>query len=86
MPNLTIRDVPPKLLDRLRHRAREDRRSLAQEVIHLLEVALRTEAFSPAAQAERWLRLAGRWRSDRSAKAEIAEIYRARSRGRSVKL
>jgi len=85
MPTLTIRDLPPNVLERLRRRATEERRSLNQEAIHLLDLALRTEMFSPAAQVEAWLRL-GRWKSSRSAKQEIAEIYAARTLGRPVKL
>jgi plasmid stability protein len=85
MPTLTIRDVPAAVLDRLRRRAAEERRSLNQEAIHLLDWALRAEALSPSAQAEAWMRL-GRWRSRSSAKQEIAEIYAARSRGRRVRL
>jgi plasmid stability protein len=85
MPTLTIRDLPPDVLDRLRRRAAEERRSLNQEAIHLLDFALRAEMFSPAAQVEAWLRLA-RWRSSKRVKQEIAEIYAARSLGRPVKL
>lgn len=85
MPTLTLRDVPVEVLERLRSRAAEERRSLNQEAIHLLDFALRTEMFSPAAQVEAWLRL-GRWRSSKSTKQEIAEIYAARTLGRPVKL
>ena len=85
MSTLTIRDIPADVLERLRRRATEERRSLNQEAIHLLDLALRTEMFSPAAQVEAWLRL-GRWRSSKSAKQEIAEIYAARTLGRPVKL
>jgi plasmid stability protein len=85
MPTLTIRDLPAEVLERLRRRAAEERRSLNQEAIHLLDYALKTEMFSPAAQVEAWLRL-GRWRSRKGAKQEIAEIYAARTLGRPVKL
>jgi plasmid stability protein len=85
MPTLTIRDLPAEVLERLRRRAAEERRSLNQEAIHLLDFALKAERFSPAAQVEAWLRL-GRWRSSKSARREIAEIYAARTMGRPVKL
>jgi len=85
MPTLTIRDLPTDVLERLRRRAAEERRSLNQEAIHLLEFALRAERFSPEAQVEAWLRL-GTWKSSKSAKQEIAEIYAARTLGRRVKL
>jgi len=85
MPTLTLRDVPSEVLKRLRRRAAEERRSLNQEAIHLLDLALRAEMLSPAAQADAWMRLA-RWKSSKSAKQEIAEIYAARTLGRPVKL
>ena len=85
MPTLTIRDLPADVLERLRRRAAEERRSVNQEAIHLLELALRAGLLSASAQADAWLRLA-RWRSSRSAKKEIAEIYAARSRGRPVRM
>jgi len=81
MPTITIRDVPVELLERLKQRAKEDRRSLTQQVIHLVERALHDELLSPAAQAERWIHMK-RWRSSRDASQEIAEIYQARTRGR----
>lgn len=85
MPTLTIRDIPADVLDRLRQRAAEDRRSLNQEAIHLLELALRAGLLSAAAQAEAWINL-GRWKSSKGAKREVAEIYAARSRGRAVRI
>lgn len=81
MPTITIRGVPVELLERLRQRAKEDRRSLTQQVIYLVERALQDELLSPAAQAKRWNGM-NRWRSRRKAKDEIAEIYKARTRGR----
>ncbi len=85
MPTLTIRDLPAEVLERLRRRAAEERRSLNQQAIYLLDLALRSERFSPAAQVEAWLRL-GKWRSSKSAEQEISEIYAARTLGRPVKL
>ncbi len=81
MPTITIRDVPAELLERIKQRAKQDRRSLTQQTIHLLERALQDELLSPAAQAERWLHM-GRWRSRRPASEEITDIYKARTQGR----
>jgi plasmid stability protein len=97
MASITIKDIPPVLLERLRARAARDKRSMNKEAVHLLERAL----FSAGgiaegesnellgrieAQVEAWHRLAGRWDSDTQATREIEEIYAARSRGRSVEL
>lgn len=40
MATLNLKNFPEPLYERLRERARQERRSLAQEVIHLLEKAV----------------------------------------------
>jgi hypothetical protein len=92
MASFTLKDIPDPLLERLRERAESDRRSLTQEILFLLEEALRgaggraradTEA---QAQADAWARLAGKWPSDRDKDEEIEEILGSRTRGRELKL
>lgn len=92
MASLTLKNIPDPLLERLRERAESDRRSLTQEILFLLEEALRgaggrsradTEA---EAQADAWARLAGKWPSDRDKDEEIEEILGSRTRGREVDL
>ena len=95
MSSITIKEIPEELLDRLRRRAAEDRRSMNKEIIHLLAMALSLE--SPEvdaarlvgqieAQVQAWRQLAGRWESDVEAAEEIERIYAARSLGRPVEL
>ena len=90
MASLTLKNVPEPMLTRLRARAQEERRSLNQEALYLLEEALRTEGTSAElraqAQVASWRALAGRWRSKRPVHEEIREIYAARTRGRTVHL
>jgi plasmid stability protein len=43
MPTLTVENVPPELYDHLQRRAEQERRSLPEETLHLLEQALRQE-------------------------------------------
>ena len=94
MASLTIRHVPDEVLEKLRARARADRRTLDSEVIHLLGVALATgdggtasdQAEAGRAQVEAWRRLAGRWQSDVDSHEEIESLYAARTRGRIVEL
>lgn len=92
MASFTLKNIPDPLLERLRERAESDRRSLTQEILYLLEEALRgaggraradTEA---QAQADAWARLAGKWPSDRDKDEEIEEILGSRTRGRELKL
>jgi plasmid stability protein len=90
MASLTLKDMPGGLLDRLRQRAARDRRSLTQEAFVLLEQALgdeeRQRQEAAASQAQAWSVLAAAWRSDRSAREEIQEVYKARTGGREVSL
>jgi plasmid stability protein len=43
MPTLIVDNVPPELYDHLRRRAEQERRSLPEEMLHILEQALRPE-------------------------------------------
>ncbi len=92
MASVTLKNIPDPLLERLRERAASDRRSLTQEVLHLLEEALARPARSVASedearsQAHAWSRLAGRWRSDLETAEEIDAILESRTGGRDVEL
>ncbi len=94
MASITLKGVPDELLDALRKLAEEERRSLNQEAIYLLERAVAAYSDSEAAarreevarQADAWRNLAGRWQSQRDADDEIEDIYDARTPGRDVEL
>lgn len=93
MASMTLKNIPDSLLDRLRARAAADRRSVTQEMIHLLERSLdavpeadRDALTAAHAQAEAWARLAGRWESDQSVEVEVRDILAARTAGRNVDL
>ena len=72
VPSITIKGIPEDLLERLRRRAAEDKRSMNREVLHLLTLALSGEpapsdaarmAWRIDAQLRAWRQLAGRWQS-----------------------
>jgi hypothetical protein len=93
MAALTLKNLPDDLLRDLREAADHDRRSLNQQVIHLLDAALRaaphrTGALRSEAQAQvaAWRRLAGRWQSNEDRAAEAKRIAARRSAGRKVAL
>ena len=91
MSSITLKNLSGDLLDELREAAERDRRSLTQEIIHLLETSLRgrpTTAPRPdvKAQVAAWRKLAGKWESDIETTTEAARITKARSRGREVDL
>lgn len=91
MASVTLKNLPDELLDELRTAAERDRRSLTQEIIHLLETALRErpkEVEQPdiKAQVAAWRKLAGKWESTEDAESEAASVRKARTRGRKVDL
>lgn len=93
MTALTLKDLPPKLLRSLRAAAKHDRRSLTQEVIHLLDLALRHRTEPPdlpthdvESQLAAWRGLAGKWQSDIDPELEAEQIMTARTPGRKVEL
>lgn len=86
MASITLKNIPEDLLDALRKAAEGDRRSLNQEILHLLAGALEQQA-EPQAQLRAWRKLAGRWESDLSPTEEAKRLRRGRhSRGREVDL
>lgn len=91
--SLTIKNLPEDLLRALRVAAERDRRSLTQEIIHLLDTALRgqpaAEVAPPTAaeaQIAAWRKLAGRWQSDEDRETEAEAIAAQRTAGREVDL
>ena len=89
MAALTLKNVPEELLERLREIARQERRSLNQQVVYMLETATGHRHMlvqrDKAAQIAAWKQL-GPWESEETAEEEIAAIYAARTMGRDVDL
>lgn len=93
MASLTLKNLPDVLLSSLREAAEKDRRSLTQEIIHLLDQALQEHDRQPAApranvetQVAAWRKLAGKWQSDIDHATEAKRILAKRSLGRKVDL
>lgn len=93
MASLTLKNLPEPLLRDLRKAAEKDRRSLTQEIIHLLDAALRGRAGRSAprrtdldAQLAAWRRLAGKWESDLDMASEAERSMKRRTPGREVEL
>ena len=91
MSSLTLKNVPEDLMEALREAAAGDRRSLNQEILHLLTAALGRRAEPPAVPSSRvqeqlraWRKLAGKWKSDLSPSEEARRLRRSRSSGREV--
>ncbi|HVE85456.1 MAG TPA: Arc family DNA-binding protein [Myxococcales bacterium] len=93
MASFTVKNIPGDLLDALRKAAEGERRSLNQEILHLLTAALERRAEGAASpspkvqeQLRAWRKLAGKWRSDLSIDEEIKRATRRRSGRREVDL
>jgi len=89
MPSLTLKNLPDDLLQALREAAARERRSLTQEIIHLLESALQARPKGSTrpdvdAQVAAWRRLAGKWESDVDGATEAKRIVGKRTAGREV--
>lgn len=92
MASLTLKNLPDELLAALRAAAERDRRSVTQEIIHLLDIALRggqrpaIRAADTEAQVAVWRKLAGQWKSDVDPATESKRIMERRTKGREVDL
>jgi plasmid stability protein len=91
MASITLKNLPDDFLRELRESAKANRRSLTQEIIHLLERGLRhregeraRQASEVDAQVAAWRKLAGRWQSDIDFPTEVDRILGARTGGREV--
>jgi plasmid stability protein len=91
MPSLTLKNLPHDLLEALREVAERERRSMSQEIIHLLEAALGRRPKSPTppaaeAQVDAWRKLAGKWESQVNDEIEVGRVSERRTPGREVDL
>ena len=93
MANLTIRNIPEDLLDKLRRLSKAEKRSLNSEVLVVLEKCLedykpekRYDFIPVEAQVEMWKKLAGEWDDHRTAEEIAKEIKETRTPGRRVDL
>lgn len=93
MANLTIRNIPQDILEKMRRQAKTEKRSLNNEILMVLEKCAdlyytgnKDDPFPHDAQVELWEKIAGEWEDGRSAE-EIADDIRAhRTAGRKVDL
>ena len=93
MASLTLKNLPDDLFRALRKAAETDRRSVTQEIIHLLETALRGRrersnavAGEVEAQVAAWRKLSGKWVPDVDLANEPEQIVEQRTPGREVDL
>jgi plasmid stability protein len=95
MKSITVRNIPDKLIDRLRTLSVLEKRSLNNEILMVLEKGLAKESeyktnfknhLSMDTQIKIWQNLCGQWKDKRSTDEIIRNIIDSRSEGRSVDL
>ncbi|MCK5130905.1 MAG: antitoxin [Candidatus Sabulitectum sp.] len=74
MANLQVRDIDDRLYESIRVLARGERRSISQEVVHILEKFLSQPGSFDKNPTDEFLKLAGSWEDERSAEEIISEI------------
>jgi plasmid stability protein len=95
MANLTVRNIPDELLNKIRLLSIIEKRSVNSEILMVLEKGLSKESdsvnyvrnqLSNDTQIKLWQNLCGRWEDSRSTAEIISDIIDNRSQGRSVDL
>lgn len=93
--NLTIRNIPDDVINKIRTISKTERRSMNNEILIILERGIEEEVHdllkekrtvSKNLQIEIWKRLAKEWKDDRSTDEIIKDIYDNRTLGREFKL
>ena len=88
MPNITVRNVPDELLNKLRVLSVLEKRSLNSEILMILEKGLARESksashhnnfLSKETQIKLWENLCGQWKDSRSTAEIISDIIDSRS-------
>lgn len=93
--NITIRNIPEDVIEKIRTLSKIGRRSLNNEILIILEKAVQYEIdvlikqerfLSKEIQLSIWKKLANEWEDDRSTEEIIEEIYNTRTLGREIEL
>ena len=79
MANLQVRDIDEKLYESLRVRASKERRSISQEVVHILEKYLSLPRAFDINPTDEFLKLSGSWEDDRSAEDIVKSMRSGRT-------
>jgi len=78
MANLQVRDIDDKLYKTLRTRATQEKRSISQEVVHILEKYLSIPSLYDQNPTDEFLKLSGSWEDEKTSDEIITEIRKSR--------
>ena len=93
--NITVRNIPDDVIDKIKTLSIVDKRSLNNEILVILEKGLENsedytfnteKSLNVNSQIKIWNKLCGKWEDKRSTKKIIADIIENRSLGREIKL
>ena len=82
MAILQVRDIDDGIYENLKRISRENRRSISQEVIHIIETYLSEPHIIRKNSTEEFLNLSGSWGDDREAEEIISEIKKSRTKNK----
>ncbi len=93
MSNLTIRNIPNNMMNKIKTLSEIQKRSMNSEILFILEKGLLFEnsqksdkLLSKDTQVKIWNKLSGKWKDKRKTKEIIDDIYSNRSKGREFSL
>ena len=93
MKNITVRNIPASVFDKLRLLSELDRRSLNNELLVAIENGVMdlerkhprlSEGVNPAAQIALWKGFCGKWKDVKTKEEQIRELHEDRTMGREV--
>ena len=93
--NLTIRNIPDDVINKIRTLSQMEKRSLNNEILFVLERGIQEEVqhffnikrnISKNVQISIWKKLSKEWQDDRSTSEIINDIYNSRTLGREFQL
>jgi len=95
MANITVRNIPDSVFEKIRFLSGIDRRSLNNQLLIVIEKGTQAmekrlpetrHKMSMETQLSLWSELCGQWKDRRSKDKIIQEIYRSRTMGREISL
>ena len=95
MANITVRNIPDELLNKIRLLSILEKRSVNSEILMVLGKGLSKESdsvkyvrhqLSNDTQIKLWKNICGRWKDSRSTAEIISDIIGSRSQGRRIDL
>ena len=95
MANITIRNIPESVFEKIKFLSEVERRSLNNEMLVVIEMGIMElekahrkfrHVIGAETQAALWNELGGQWKDSKSKRQAIREIYDTRSMGREFPL